>query len=66
MIFFFSVEKVFHEFSTIKQVLINNVIPFDLTEIVTGGKGEGRNTKGWGMRVLFEKKVFLSLLTELE
>jgi hypothetical protein len=63
---FFSVEKVVHEFSTIKQVLINNAIPVDLTEIETGVKSEGRNTKGWGMRVLFDKKVFLSLLTELE
>jgi hypothetical protein len=66
MIFFFSVEKVFHEFSTIKQFLITNAIPVDLTEIETGVKDEGRNTKVWGMRVLFEKKVFLSLLTELE
>jgi hypothetical protein len=63
---FFSVEKVVYEFSTIKQVLINNAIPVDLTEIETGVKSEGRNTKGWGMRVLFDKKVFLSLLTELE
>ena len=65
---FFSVEKVVHEFSTIKQVLINNAIPVDLTQIEAGGlqKSEGRHTKGWGMRVLFDKKVFLSLLTELE
>lgn len=63
---YFSVEKVVHEFSTIKQVLINNAIPVDLTQIETGVKGEGQNTKGWGMRVLFDKKVFLSLLTELE
>jgi len=63
---FFSVEKVVHEFSTIKQVLINNAIPVDLAEIEAGQRTEGRNTKGWGMRVLFDKKVFLSLLTELE
>ena len=25
-----------------------------------------RNTKGWGMRVLFDKKIFLALLQELE
>lgn len=46
--------------------MINNAIPVDLTEIETGNRTEVRNRKGWGMRVLFDKKVFLSLLTELE
>jgi hypothetical protein len=39
-----------------------------LAEIETGGAIHGveKNTKGWGMRVLFDKKVFLTLLHELE
>ncbi len=57
-----------HEYATIKQVLINNAIPVDLAAIESGGqqKGVQENTKGWGMRVLFDKKVFLALLHELE
>lgn len=56
------------EFATLKQVLINNAIPVDLAEIESGGaeRGAQHNTKGWGTRVLFDKKVFLQLLRELE
>jgi len=62
------VERIVDEYSTIKQVLINNAIPVDLAEIESGGlnRGDKQNTKGWGMPVLFDKKVFLSLLQELE
>jgi hypothetical protein len=62
------VERVVKEYTTLKQVLINNAIPVDLAEIETGGAIHGveKNTKGWGMRVLFDKKVFLTLLHELE
>lgn len=65
---YFSVERVVKEYTTIKEVLINNAIPVDLAAIESGGsqKGIQENTKGWGMRVLFDKKVFLSLLHELE
>lgn len=65
---YFSVERVVKEYATIKQVLINNAIPVDLAAIESGGaqKGVQENTKGWGMRVLFDKKVFLALLRELE
>ena len=61
-------ERVVKEYTTLKQVLINNAIPVDLAEIETGGAIHGveKNTKGWGMRVLFDKKVFLTLLHELE
>ena len=65
---YFTVERVVKEYATIKQVLINNAIPVDLASIESGGVQHGvhENTKGWGMRVLFDKKVFLSLLHELE
>lgn len=41
--------------------MINNAIPVSLAEIETGGAEHGAylNTKGWGTRVLFDKKVFL-------
>ena len=65
---FFMVERVVQEYNTIKQVLINNAIPVDVSHIASGGKhkGQSKNTKGWGMRVLFDKKVFNDLLIELE
>ena len=56
------------EYSTIKTVLINNSFPVDLATLTSGGDYSvgSRNTKGWGMRVLFDKKIFLCLLQELE
>jgi len=65
---YFDIEKLITEFETIKQVLINNAIPVDIAEIESGGTehGQARNTKGWGTRVLFDKKVFLDNLRELE
>jgi hypothetical protein len=64
----FEVERLVAEFATVKQVLINNAIPVSLAEIESGGveHGADQHTKGWGTRVLFDKKLFLSLLTELE
>jgi hypothetical protein len=53
-------------------VIINNSIPVDLDALqdieIEGHKKHSqiRNTKGWGNRVLFDKKVFLALLAELE
>ena len=65
---FFKVERIVQEYNTIKQVLINNAIPVDLAHIASGGthKGQQKNSKGWGMRVLFDKKVFQYTLVELE
>ena len=65
---FFKIERIVHEYSTIKQVLINNSFPVDIAALQSGGDYSvgHKNTKGWGMRVLFDKKIFLSLLTELE
>lgn len=65
---FFKVERIVQEYNTIKQVLINNAIPVDLAHIASGGthKGQHKNSKGWGMRVLFDKKVFQNTLVELE
>ena len=65
---FFRVERIVQEYNTIKQVLINNAIPVDLATIASGGKhkGQSKNSKGWGMRVLFDKHVFQNTLVELE
>ena len=65
---FFKVERIVQEYNTIKQVLINNAIPVDLAHIASGGKhkGQAKNSKGWGMRVLFDKHVFQNTLVELE
>lgn len=56
------------EFETVKQVLINNAIPVDLAQIESGGHehGQSKGTRGWGTRILFDKKVFMQLLQELE
>lgn len=65
---YFGVERVVEEFNVIKQVLINNAIPVDFAELDRSGQSKTgeKNSRGWGMRVLFDKKVFMSLLTELE
>ncbi len=64
---FFFIERIVSEYSTIKTVLINNSFPVDLATLSSGGDYSvgSRNTKGWGMRVLFDKKIFLALLLEL-
>ena len=56
------------EYSTIKQVLINNSIPVDIVSLESGmaKRKDQLYSNGWGMRVLFDKKAFLQLLTELE
>ena len=38
---FFMVERVVQEYNTIKQVLINNAIPVDVSHIASGGKHKG-------------------------
>ena len=65
---FFFIERIVSEYSTIKTVLINNSFPVDLATLQSGGDYSvgSRNTKGWGMRVLFDKKIFLGQLKELE
>ena len=51
----------------IKEVLINNSITVDLDEVEGDSKAEAmKNIEGWGLRALFDKKVFLSLLNELD
>lgn len=51
-----------------KQVLLNNSIPVDVASLESGlnKRKDTLYTKGWGMQVLFDKKAFLHLLTELE
>ena len=65
---YFEVEKVVSEFTTIKQVLLNNSIPVDIVSLESGlqKRKESQFSNGWGMRVLFDKKAFLQLLMELE
>jgi hypothetical protein len=59
----FGVERIVDEFNTVKQVLINNAIPVDIAEIKSAGQEHvAKNSRGWGTRVLFDKKVFLQLL----
>lgn len=56
-------EQVVKEFNVVKQVLLNNSIPVDMQEI------QAQNTlkrKGWGTRILFDKKTFYALLIDLE
>jgi len=48
------------EYSVIKQVLMNNSIPVNLTEIQSSSR------KGRGMRLLFDKKTFYEQLVDLE
>lgn len=60
---YFDVQRLITEFEIIKKVFINNAIPVDIAEIESGGSEHAsRNAKGWGTRVLFDKKVFLQLL----
>ena len=66
---YFEVEKVVREYTTIKQVLLNNSIPVDIVSLESGlqkRKDMAAYSKGWGMRMLFDKKAFLHLLLELE
>lgn len=57
---FFGVERLVKEFEILKKVLINNAVPVDLAQIQSGGlENAVQNTKGWGDRVLFDKKVFM-------
>jgi hypothetical protein len=65
---FFQVEKIVQEYTAVKQVLLNNSIPVDVASLESGmnKRKDTLFTKGWGMQVLFDKKAFLQLLTELE
>ena len=56
------VEQVVKEFTVVKQVLLNNSIPVDMREI----QQNSMKRKGWGMRILFDKKTFYQLLIDLE
>jgi len=56
------VEQVVKEFEVVKQVLLNNSIPVDMREI----QHNNAKKKGWGMRLLFDKKTFYALLLDLE
>ena len=54
----YEVEQIVKEFEVVKQVLLNNSFPVDMREIQ-------QNTvkrKGWGMRILFDKKTFFAIL----
>ena len=56
-------EQVVQEYNVVKQVLLNNSIPVDMREI------QAQNAikrKGWGTRILFDKKTFHALLIDLE
>lgn len=65
---YFEVEKVAREYTTIKQVLLNNSIPVDIVSLESGlqKRKDQLYSKGWGMQTLFDKKAFMQLLTELE
>lgn len=65
---FFEVEKIVEEYTAIKKILENNSIPVDVASLESGlsKRKDQHFTKGWGMQVLFDKKAFLALLTELE
>ena len=56
------IEQVVKEFEVVKQVLLNNSIPVDMKEI----QQNNAKKKGWGMRLLFDKKTFHALLLDLE
>lgn len=49
-------------------MLINNSINVDIVSLESGiaKRKDQLYSKGWGMQVLFDKKAFLQLLTELE
>lgn len=47
-----------------KQVLLNNSIPVDMRELSASQNALKR--KGWGTRILFDKKTFHALLIDLE
>lgn len=53
-------EQIVNEFNVVKQVLLNNSIPVDMSEM------NNLKRKGWGTRILFDKKTFHALLVDLE
>jgi hypothetical protein len=55
-----NMEQIVNEFNVVKQVLLNNSIPVDMSEM------NNLKRKGWGTRILFDKKTFHSLLVDLE
>ena len=65
---FFNIERIINEYSTIKTVLLNNSFPVDFEELQRGTNQSltSKNAKGYGTRLLFDKKVFLFMLNELE
>ena len=56
-------EHVVLEYNVVKQVLLNNSIPVDMREIQ---QQNSLKRKGWGTRILFDKKTFHLLLVDLE
>ena len=65
---FFMIERVVQEYSTIKTVLLNNSFPVNIEDLQRGTNQSltTMNSKGYGTRLLFDKKVFLFMLNELE
>lgn len=55
-----NMEQIVNEFNVVKQVLLNNSIPVDMSEM------NNLKRKGWGTRILFDKKTFHALLVDLE
>ncbi|CDW87773.1 transient receptor potential cation subfamily member 4 [Stylonychia lemnae] len=56
------VEQVVKEYQVVKEVLLNNSIPVDIREI----QQNSVKRKGWGKKLLFDKKTFHALLLDLE
>ena len=64
----FNIERIVNEYSTIKSVLINNSFPVDIAILRSGAQyNVGSHSRNQlYMRRLFDKKIFLALLQELE
>ena len=64
---FFNIERIVSEYVTIKQVLINNSFPVDIATLQSGQSFYvGAQSTALNLRLLFDKKIFLDLLRELE
>lgn len=59
-------EQVVQEYNVVKQVLLNNSIPVDLRDLQQSTSQNNLRRKGWGTRILFDKKTFHALLIDLE
>ena len=58
----YDLSHVVKEFEVVKQVLLNNSFPVNMQEIQQNNVKQ----KGWGTQVLFDKKTFFNLLTDLD